>query len=504
MLKVRTTKTASHNIAVQVVWREHQNTKVVKHIGTAKSKQELKNLLQLADQYVVEEAKITPLFPELFGIDKKQGHLVLVEQLNFTHVYHNFAYEFLSFFYELSGFNELSNNLLKDLSFIRIIEPASKLRSTELIQEYFGIKYGRNTVYRGLVKIKLIKKDIERIAVNYAKNNLNFDFSLVFYDVTTLYFETFKDDALRKPGFSKDGKSSQPQILIALVVNRDGYPIAIDIFEGNKFEGHTIIPVILQLKKRYEIEKLTVVADAAMLSYDNLEDLKRHGLHYIVAARLSSLSRELLQEASTFLGKKEGIYFHKETEYGRLICDYSEIRASKDRSDRNKQIVKAQNQINNPSKVTKRLRFVKEKTKSVYELNQELIEKDQLLDGIKGYYTNLKNTKDELIVSRYKDLWIIEKSFRIAKSDLAARPIFHRKKDKVEAHVLIVFLSLCVSKAAELLTGLSIKKIRDTIWKVMDIEFVDKLTNKKFVKRMDVTGNKMVESLEKLKESNTY
>ena len=127
-----------------------------------------------------------------------------------------------------------------------------------------------------------------------------------------------------------------------------------------------------------------------------------------------------------------------------------------------------------------------------------------MLDGIKGYYTNLKDIDAALIASRYKDLWIIEKSFRIAKSDLMARPIFLRKKEKIEAHVLIVFLSLCISKTIEMATNLSIKKVRDTIWKILDIEFVDSLTNTRFIKRMDSIDNTMPEFLENMRNSCAY
>lgn len=498
MFRIRTTKTASGNTAVQVVVYKKHQTIVFKHIGSGKNKEEINSLKKLAHQYILTKENSVPLFPEVFGLENKNGYLVDVENIRFTKTYHVFAYEFMLRFYQKNGFGEINNKLLKDLVLMRVIEPVSKLQSIELIEKYFGIKYTKNIMYKGLRIFNSFKSQAETIAINYAKKYLSFDFTLVFYDVTTLYFETFDGDDLRKCGFSKDGKSNQPQVLIALVVNRDGYPIAIDIFEGNKFEGHTIIPVILGFKKKYKIERLTVVADAAMLSYANLEDLEKHKINYIVAARLSSLSEKLLKEASTFLSKKEGIYFQKETEYGLLICDYSKKRASKDRSDRNKQIIKAQNQINDPTKISKRSRFVRETTKSTYVLNQELIEKDQMLDGIKGYYTNLKNTKDELIVTRYKDLWIIEKSFRIAKSDLLARPIFHRKKESIEAHILIVFISLCLSKSIEIITGSSIKKIKNMTWEVLDVCFEDKKTNKSFVKRMDNIPDKIQQILENL------
>ena len=331
--------------------------------------------------------------------------------------------------------------------------------------------------------------------------------------MTTLYFETFKQDGdtkdaagnivkgFRKPGFSKDNKPQQPQIVIGLMVNRNGYPLAVEMFSGATFEGHTILPVIKNLQKKHNIETLTIVADAGMLSLENIEKIKEAKLHYIVGARLGSISPELLKDIAENLNKTENQYVTSETERGTLICDYSNKRAAKDKSDRNKQLAKAQYRIDNPEKTKRRTRFVTEETKASLKLNEELIAQDTLREGVKGYYTNLKLTKEVTekdIVARYKDLWLIEKSFRIAKSDLEARPIFHHKKESIQAHMLIIFVSLCLAKSIELKTGYSIKKVKDMIWDILDIEFVDTLTGKKFLRRMDDSQNPMMELLQKL------
>jgi len=147
---------------------------------------------------------------------------------------------------------------------IRIIEPASKLRSLELLETYFNIKHRRQSLYEILPTILKLKDKIEELTINFAVKEFNFDFAIVFYDVTTLYFETFKSDAFRKTGFSKDNKSQQPQIVVGLVVNKDGFPLAYEIFPGNTFEGHTLIPIINDLKKKHDIKNITVVADAAI------------------------------------------------------------------------------------------------------------------------------------------------------------------------------------------------------------------------------------------------
>jgi hypothetical protein len=192
--KVRTTKTASGKTAVQVVSREKHQTKIIKHLGSADSKENLSQLLKLANQYIFEKDNNLPLLPEAFGIDNQNRHLVVAEDLHFTSFYHHFAYEFLTAFYERNGFNKLENKLLRDLAIIRIIDPVSKLRSVDLINKYFGFSYTKNIVYKGLENLEKLKPLAEKMAVNYAQKYLNFDFSIVFYDVTTLYFETFDSD----------------------------------------------------------------------------------------------------------------------------------------------------------------------------------------------------------------------------------------------------------------------------------------------------------------------
>jgi len=482
--QIREIKTGSGKTAVQVVLRRYHRTEIVKHIGTGESLGEVSRLKILARQFIREKERLVPLFPETEEDDGND--LVSVKNLEIAKYRHQFAYDFLSGFYELNGFSEIKSEILKDLTLIRIVEPTSKLRSLVLLNEYFGKAYSISSFYKNIGKLIGFKRQAEDLAVSYAGKYLRFDFSLVFYDVTTLYFETFTDDKLRKYGFSKDNKPGQPQILVALVVNSDGYPVAVDIFEGNKFEGHTIIPVILAFQKRHNIKNLTVVADAAMLSRGNMEELTKNNLSYIVGARLSNLSSDVLGRISEAVANKPGRCFKTKTDLGYLICDFSEIRALKDRTDRKKQLLKAKNQIDNPGRFMRRSRFIKETTKSLYELNEELIEKDQMLDGIKGYYTNLGGMNNDLIVSRYHDLWKIEKAFRIAKSDLLARPVFHRKKESIEAHILIVFLALCVAKSIELKTKLSIKSIKEKIWKVLDVEIKDKITGKSFIKQTPV------------------
>ena len=489
MFRVRTTKTSSGGTAVQIIFNRGHKIKLLKHVGTANNAKELEDLKILANQYISSSNKFPPLIPEALTDPGSHQDLVSLKNLSVSRAFHHFAREILIHWYNHNGFGKINNPILRDLVIMRIIEPASKLYTLSLLPEYFDVKYPKNKVYDYLKQVPKLKDPVESLAFEYAKKNFILTYSLVFYDVTTLYFETsVQEDAdglnIRRPGFSKDNKSNQPQILIGLLVNREGYPLAYDIFPGNTFEGKTFIPVILGLKQRFNLGDLTVVADAAMLSLSNMEELQKQGLHYIVGARLANLPTRTITSISQALTKTENKYYQTQTSKGTLICDYSHKRAIKDKSDRNKQLRRAQYQIDHPEQILKRSRFII--TETAVSLSQKLIRKDELLDGLKGYYTNLREINNQTIVSRYKDLWHVEKSFRIAKSDLLARPVFHYKKDSIEAHILIVFMALCLTKSIELKTQLSTKRVKRLIWRIMDVELIDKLTGKHYPKRMEL------------------
>jgi transposase len=386
---------------------------------------------------------------------------------------------------------------------MRIVEPSSKLHSIALLKEYFGKQYGKTVMYEKLAKMKLLREEAERYAVLYARKYLSFDFSLVFYDVTTLYFESFKEDEehFKKSGFSKDNKSNQPQIVIGLIVTKEGFPVSYDIFEGNTFEGKTFIPTICKFRDTYQVKNLTVVADAAMISLPNVESLIAKNLSYIVGARVANLKKDQIREISTQLNQTDKASMRIETERGLLLCDFSLKRYQKDKRETEKQIAKAKKLLLEKN-VLKRTKFIKNIKETEQTLNTELVEKTKMLLGIKGYYTNLTDTDNSTIISHYHNLWHVEKAFRIAKSDLEARPIFHHKKESIEVHILIVFISLCIAKSIELLTNSSIKKVKGMIWRILDIEFVDMLTKRKYKRRMRTKGNDMADLLASLKSEN--
>jgi len=320
-------------------------------MGTSHSDEELEILKKKAVIYIENNLGVIPLFPEYSTNIKRQRISSIIDALEFVASRHNLIYETLLAWYDHLGFNQTNNPLLRDLAIVRLIEPTSKLKSVEFLARHFGINYSLTKVYREIPKLAVHQNIAEKIAVQYAVTHYEFSFALVFYDVSTLYFESFTESDLQKCGFSKDHKHGQPQIVIGLLVNELGFPIAYNLFEGDTFEGHTILPVLKDLCARHQIKTLTVVADAGMLSTKNVEQIMESGFSYIVGARLGKTSLPKATQLHGFFhySPDHENYFIERSSYGTFVADYSSKRAKKDKRDREKQLEKANAKIkNNP------------------------------------------------------------------------------------------------------------------------------------------------------------
>jgi len=484
MYHIRKTKTASKATAVQVVYYVKRKMTLAKHIGSGHTDPEIESLLSVAKSWIKKEEKQKSLFDDT-NQESKQS-FALLDKCQYLGVRYNFIYEILIKLLDHFEFTTIGNSLLHDLIIMRMIEPASKLKSLELLEEYFGVSHCRQTFYKALPKLLTLKDAVEKLTVAFAQTKLAFDFSLVFYDVTTLYFESFSGDDLRRNGFSKDNKSQQPQIVIGLMVTDQGFPVAYEVFPGNKFEGHTLIPVVKNFKDKHEIKTLTVVADAGMISMDNVKALKENGLQYIVGARLGNIPLKTLTSISSELNSQNNATLRIPTVYGDLIGSFSEKRYAKDKREMEKQIKKAQEFLKNP-KEAKRTKFLKSSDKKVYAINDSLIEKTKLLLGIKGYYTNLDaSVSDQDIISHYHNLWQVEQAFRVAKNDLESRPIFHFKEAAIRVHVLICFMALAVSKYMEIKTDKSLQQIIHSLKQVTDARLLNTLAGKEITMRTKI------------------
>lgn len=468
---IRTTKTASGAIAVQVVKYNKGKTQIFKHIGSAHTRDELAVLQEAAESVIKGMIGQGSLFSECEPRTLSLAHALY---LGATHV---FARTILLKCADICGLKFLAP-VIRDFAIMRIIEPASKLRTFELMERYFNVSYSKRA-YDILARAIEQKAKIERAAVSCARKTLKEGLSLILYDVTTLYFETFKGDELRIAGFSKDNKFLQPQIVMGLLVTRCGFPVAWEVFKGNIFEGHTMLPILEHFADINGVSVPTVVADAAMLSEKNMVELEKKKIFYIVGARLANMNSDVIQRVSATLKRQDGSIISFPAKNGILISSFSAKRYKKDLREMEKQLSRAKRFIDY-GEPGKRAKFIKKNIKGTFSLNEDLISKTESLLGIKGYVTNIP--KDIMsstdVVLHYHDLWHVEQAFKMSKSDLAARPIFHHKEDTVRAHVLLCFVALMIGKYLEITTKLSLRKIRDLIWNVTEAHIKDELSVK--------------------------
>lgn len=426
---------------MQIARKSYGRVVEINHLGSAHSKEELEILLSLAKKRLQGNQQPLFLSPETssFKIEIKQTFSYLL-------------FEVLQEQYQRLGFTKLDDDYFTYLVIARIVEPTSKLDSLRVLTD-LGIRaLSKDHLYRCLSRATTqnYRTAISKICYGYAKSQ---GLSLVLYDVTSLYFEVSQEDAYRKPGLSKE-RRLEPQIIIGLLVNQDGFPLGLESFEGNIAETKTILPVIEAFRNEHQCNALTVVADAAMLSLKNLEALTSAGCHYIVGSRLTKVPYDIAQYQQKESLVDNQIVVSNKDGY-RVIYQYRAKRAALDIKNIEKQTAKAQRIVNGETPV-KRNRFVSLKAQGK-KLNQALIDKAYALAGIKGYVTDL-DLPPENIITAYHQLFEVEATFRMAKSDLRARPVFHHKREAIEAHLTVVLAALAVSRKIERLTGISIRR----------------------------------------------
>lgn len=356
--------------------------------------------------------------------------------------------------------NKMMANIFRDIVLARIANPVSKRASVDMLEENFGITIDLDKVYR--MMDKLDDAAIERLKdITYANTASLFPqkINVIFYDATTIYFESFTPDELRREGYSKDHKFGQPQVLLALMVTSDGLPVSYSVFEGDRYEGHTLLPALQEIKANYDVDKVIFVADSAMLSKDNIKILEDAGFEYIVGARLRSLPgglTERILDKANYREIEEG-YSVASFDYNkkRLVVSYSAKRAARDRAEREAAISKIREKMaksKNPrtylSNYGYRKYLIINGAKDIL-IDEERVKRDSAFDGLHGVITNAKGICDVDVLAQYNNLWNVEDAFRVTKHDLKVRPVFHWKPKRIAAHLAISFAAYALVKYME-------------------------------------------------------
>jgi len=442
----------SGSTSVQIISKSGGNYQVIKTIGCGRTKRELDFLYQQAQQYIQQVKGQSSLFVEhddaflesYISSLKNSQVQVIGPELIFGKIF------------DAIGFNkQIAEETFRHLVISRLYHPGSKLKTIDYLQRFLGVYKSVDELYRFLDKLRYrYKEQIEQIVFEHSKRVLKGKINIVFYDLTTLHFDALDEDDLRKTGFSKVGKHQKPQIYLGLLVGMQGFPIGYDIFEGNISEGHTLIPTLQKFENRFKLDKPVVVADAGLLSNDNISILKVHNYKYIIGARIKNESKSIKDK---IIGHKwidgQGRNIRRNPDK-RLIVSYSDKRAAKDAYNRNRGLQRLEKRIQSGklSKANINNRGYNKYLKLIgdvkVEIDYEKFEIDARWDGLKGYITNTKLPINQ-IIERYNQLWQIEKAFRISKTDLQIRPIYHRLKHRIEGHICIAFTAYAIYKELE-------------------------------------------------------
>lgn len=446
---VRKKPNKSGKISVQVIHKAKGKYKVAKTVGSSADESEVKRLVVLGEEWIKNHKGALDI---AFSDEERIAGSVLENVENITVAGTELL---LDRIFNDIGFNVIKDDIFRWLVYSRICFPASKLKTCDYLLTYHGLGFQVQDLYRYMDKLyNSYKEIIQLISFEHTKSILGGGIHVVFYDVTTLYFEVDQEDDLRKTGFSKEGRHQNPQIVLGLLVGLEGYPLAYEIFEGNKFEGHTMIPVIEAFRKKYGLPAPVVVADSGLLSKSNVKELFDGGYGFILGARLKA-SPDKKKEKILGLGLKNGESRSLDWDGGlRMVVSYSDRRAKKDRINREKGLRKLEKQLKtgrlNKTHINNRgyNKYLKMEGEVKLTLDKEKFEQDGKWDGLKGYVTNTDLDKDE-VIENYNNLWKIEKAFRITKNEIKVRAVFHYKQRRIEAHISIAFVAYKVYKELE-------------------------------------------------------
>ena len=465
MAYVRTVRTASGARAVQIVHSSRRGARDIEHVGSAHDDAELEALKAAARlRMAAGQAELD------LGVDLGTGTSEQPLPITSTRMGH--LWDALGHAYQVLGFAAATGDdeVFRALVLARIIEPTSKLDSLRVIDEVGVAPPSYATLKR---RLPVFAKQSWRagLAAACAAHAGLGPASLVLYDVSTLYFETDTGDGFREPGFSKE-RRLEPQITIGLLTDAAGFPLMVEAFEGNKAETLTMLPTIRSFMDTHQLADVTVVADAGMISAANQRAIEEAGLSFILGMRIPEVPYVVDQWRRHHPDQPipGGHIFTQPWPAGptdkrrdqTIFYQYKDDRARRTLRGIDEQVAKAANAVAGKAPV-KRNRFIK-LTGATKSVNRQMEAKARALAGLKGYLTNLAAGPDgtpvtaEFVIDAYHRLCHVEKSFRMSKHDLQARPIYHHKRQSIDAHLTIVFAALAVSRWIEHRTGWSIRK----------------------------------------------
>ncbi len=470
-LKRKTTQ----NIAVQIVRNDRTKDgkvrqRIMRYMGTAPEGPALEALLHIAEQerLRIEEESKPSLFPSEHSAHaalearrrKPSDQPIPLEDIRKLEEVKRICVGFHEVFgalYMRMGFDQLFSKrhamaarLFRQAVLLRLGSPGdSKLAHARQLSKEDGVEVPVHKFYRMMDAVDDPRiARLQSIVAREVTDLLGSKLDVLFFDVTTLAFASDKPDGLRKKGYSKDGKHTRVQVVLALMQTHDGLPVGYELFEGNTADVKTLEPAITSLKARFALDRVVVVADSGMLSADHVALLQSMGHDYVVAARLRSMKAEELRKVTGTLKWQFTADGRKVSEVRiggrRLIVRYCPKRAAKDAHEREKAVTKAQKRLASGVKGSGQKGRYLNVNRNAVKLNAAAIEKDRQLEGLHAVWTSLKASSAAQVYAQYGGLWQIEEGFRVLKHTMAVRPVFHWTERRVRAHIAICFAAFAM------------------------------------------------------------
>ena len=502
---IRKKKNPSGIISVQVIDKSRSKYRVVKTIGSSSDNCIIEELCIQAEDWISGHVGGQDLFKQS---SKEQEEVHIVQNLlsNIDNILINGTQLILDKVFRSIGFDQINDDILRHLVVARLSQPMSKSGTVEYLKSYFDEDIELHKIYRYLDKLYNTQQEkIQQISVTHTQKILGGSIGLMFYDVTTLYFETEDSDELREKGFSKDGKHSQPQVVLGLLVSKDGYPLSYSLFNGAQFEGRTMIPLIDDFVKRFNLTDFVVVADSGLMNKSNVALLESGEYKYIIGARIKSEPEQVKQWIFS-LEKEDNEFNELKKGNSRLIIGYSTKRARKDKYNREQGVRRLQNAYSSGSITKENInkrgynKFLDISNNIKVEINNQKVRDDEKWDGLKGYITNTSLSAKE-VYEQYHGLWVVEKAFRVTKGTIELRPMFHFNPRRIEAHVCVCFVAFKVYKELDRILklkgiGLSVDKVISISKTITTIKVKLPISNTHFSKTMLITSrHKSIEML---------
>lgn len=490
---VRKKNNPSGIVSIQIIDKSKGRYHVVKTIGSSADASTIESFCLQGKKWISSYLGEQDIFE---AHDKAVEERQVTEYLlsNVENILLNGVQLILNNVIKLTGFDLIEDEIFRQLVIARLSHPLSKAATVEYLKSHFDEDAQLHRIYRYLDKLYNTQQEkIQQISVEHTRRILGGKIGLLFYDVTTLYFEADYGDELREAGFSKDGKHSQPQVVLGLLVSRDGYPLSYSVFNGSQYEGRTMLPVVEDFVQRFNLDDFIVVADSGLMSQRNIALLESGNYKYIIGARIKNESNEIKAWALS-LEKQDGGFYETRKGLARLIVGYSDNRAKKDWHNREKGVKRLEKAYRSGNITKENInkrgynKFLEISDNVRVAINQDKIKQDEQWDGLKAYLTNTDlNTKE--VYEQYGGLWSIERAFRITKGTLEMRPMFHFTPKRIEAHICICFVAYKVYK--ELERVLKIKHIGMSVDKVLDI--AKTITTIKI--NLPISGNTMTKTM---------